>query len=263
MRQHQVLLVTDADFAEGIFVGEIGDRVHLIGGGVARRAAYRLQRQRHDRIALHLVREHRVAAPGLEMRIMRRLLQLFRHVRQLVIGRIGEARADFLDHGVIERQRAVANLLPFLLDFRSELLDAEFMHQDLDAGLVDVVAAAVLVVDAQDRFDVTEEIMAVNERLDGLADEGGTAEPASDQNLESGLASFVLVKPQADIVHLDRRAIMVRRGDGEFELARQEGEFRMQSRVLPQQLGPDTGIFDLAGGHTGPLVRRDVARVVA
>ena len=107
MRQHQVLLVADADFAEGIFVGEIGDRVHLVGGGVAGRSADRLQRQRHDRIALHLVRGHRVLAPALELRIMRRLLQLVRHVRQLFVGRIGEARADLLDHGMIERQRAV------------------------------------------------------------------------------------------------------------------------------------------------------------
>ena len=38
MRQHQVLLVADADFAERILVGEIGDRVHLVGGGVAGRA---------------------------------------------------------------------------------------------------------------------------------------------------------------------------------------------------------------------------------
>ena len=116
MRQHQVLLVADADFAEGIFVGEIGDRVHLVGGGVAGRAAHRLQRQRHDRIALHLVREHRVLAPALEQRIMRGLLQLVRHVRQLFVGRIGEARAHFLDDGMIERQRAVAHLLPLLLD---------------------------------------------------------------------------------------------------------------------------------------------------
>ena len=100
MRQRQILLVADADFAEGISVGEIGDRVHLLGGGVAGRSAHRLQRQRHDRIALHLVRGHRVLAPGLEQRIVRRLLQLVRHVRQLFVGRIGEARADFLDDGV-------------------------------------------------------------------------------------------------------------------------------------------------------------------
>ena len=51
MRQHQVLLVADADLAERIAVGEIGDRIHLLGGGVARRAAFRLERQRHDGVA--------------------------------------------------------------------------------------------------------------------------------------------------------------------------------------------------------------------
>ena len=157
MRQRQVLLVADADFAEGIFVGEIGDRIHLVGGGIAGRAADRLQRQRHDRIALHLVRGHRVLAPALEQRIVRGLLQLVRHVRQLLVGRIGEARTDFLDHGIVERQRAVAHLLPLLLDLARELLDAEFVHQDLDARLVDVVAAAVLVVDAQDRLDIAQD----------------------------------------------------------------------------------------------------------
>ena len=37
----------------------------------------------------------------------------------------------------------------------------------------------------------------------------------------------------------------------------------MQCRELPQQLGPDPGILDLAGGDPGPLVRGDVAGVVA
>ena len=37
MRQHQVLLVADADFAERVAVGKVGDRVHLLGGGVAGR----------------------------------------------------------------------------------------------------------------------------------------------------------------------------------------------------------------------------------
>ena len=162
-------------------------------------------------------------------------------MRQLFVGRIGEARADVLDHGIIDRQRAVAHLQPFFLDFLGELLDAEFVHQDLDARLVDVVAAAVLVVDAQDRLDIAQEIVAVHERLYRLADEGRAAEAAADQHLEAGFAGGVLVKPQADIVHLDRRAIVIGRGDRELELARQEGEFRMQRGVLPQQFGPDAG----------------------
>ena len=47
MRQDEVLLVADAHLVEGVALGEVGDRVHLLGGGVARRAADRLQRDRH------------------------------------------------------------------------------------------------------------------------------------------------------------------------------------------------------------------------
>ncbi|MGX1395879.1 hypothetical protein AB7M70_005288 [Bradyrhizobium japonicum] len=53
---------------------------------------------------------------------------------------------------------------------------------------------------------------------------------------------------------LDRGAIVVRRGDRDLELARQEREFRMQRRVLADQLRPDPGILDLAGRDAGPLV---------
>ncbi len=236
MRQRQVLLVADADFAERIFVGEIGDRVHLLGGGVARRAADRLQRQRHDRIALHLVRSHRVLAPALEQRIMRGLLQLVRHVRQLFVGRIGEARAHLLDDGMIERQPAVAHLLPLLVDLLGELLDAELVDQDLDARLVDVVAAAVLVVDAQDRLDIAQDVAAGHERLDGLGDERRAAEAAADQHLEAGLAVGILVQAQADVVDLDRGAVVLGGGDRDLELARQEREFRMQRGVLARSV---------------------------
>ena len=36
MRQHQVLLVADADLAEAIALGEVGDCVHLVGRGSRR-----------------------------------------------------------------------------------------------------------------------------------------------------------------------------------------------------------------------------------
>src|SRR3954454_20722135 len=39
MRQSEVLLVAPADLTEGVFVGEIGERIHLLGGGIARRRA--------------------------------------------------------------------------------------------------------------------------------------------------------------------------------------------------------------------------------
>ncbi|MGY4484948.1 hypothetical protein ACVWWR_004139 [Bradyrhizobium sp. LM3.2] len=96
-----------------------------------------------------------------------------------------------------------------------------------------------------------------------LAMNGVRAEPATDQYLEAGLALLVLDQAQADIVDLDRRAVMARRGDCDLELARQEREFRMQRGVLADQLRPDAGVFDLAGRDAGPLVRGDVTHVVA
>src|SRR6267143_3643805 len=62
--EHQVLLVRDAQLAEGIAVGELGDRVHLVGGDVAGRHAGLLQRQRDRRVARHLVRVHVPLEPG-------------------------------------------------------------------------------------------------------------------------------------------------------------------------------------------------------
>src|SRR5260370_510854 len=84
------------------------------------------------------------------------------------------------------------------------------------------ISSAVLVVDAQDGLDIAQQIMAVHERFDGFADEGRAAEAAADQHLETGFARVVLVKPQADIVHLDRRAIVIGGGNRKFELTRQE-----------------------------------------
>ncbi len=63
--------------------------------------------------------------------------------------------------GVIQRQRALSRICCHSSSTSlREFLDAELVHQDLDARLVDVVAAAVLIVDAQDRLDIAQEIAA-------------------------------------------------------------------------------------------------------
>ncbi len=263
VRQRQVLLMPDPDLAERVFVGDVGQRIHLVGGRIARRLAYGLQRHGHDGIALHLVREDRVLAPCLELRIVRRLLQLLRHVRQRLVGRIEEARADVLDDPLIELEHAVADLLPLLLDLAAELLGAELVHQDLDARLVDVVAAAILIVGAQDRLDIAEQIALGQERLDGLGDERGAAKPAAHHHLEAHLAGAVLVHAQPDVMHLHRRTIVARGRERDLELARQEREFRMQGQMLAQQLGPQARILDLVGRDARPLIGGDVAHAIA
>jgi len=87
----------------------------------------------------------------------------------------------------------------------------------------------------------------VHERLDGLGDERRAAETAADQHLEAGLAVGVPVQAQADVVDLDRGAVVLGRGDRDLELARQERELRMQRGMLAQDFRPDARILDLAG----------------
>ena len=255
----------DADFAERIAIGEIGDRVHLLGGGVARRPALGLQRQRDDRHSPAPC----AARPNSGTRRSKRgicrcaPLQLGRRVRQPFVVGIAEARGDVGDQCRIDRQRAILDGLPFRFDLGGELLGAELVDENLDARLVDVVAAAVLIVDAQDRLDVAQQIALVQERLDGLADERRAAEPAADDHLEAGLARAVPVQPQADVVHAHGGAIVRRRRDRDLELARQERELRMHGRMLPEDFRVDARVLDLVGRDAGPLIGGDVAHAIA
>src|SRR5579872_6489595 len=118
------------------------------------------------------------------------------------------------------------------------------MDENLDAGLVDIVAAAVLIVDPQDRLDITQEVAAMDERLDRLGDEGRAAQSTADQHLKSDFALRAALQAQPDVVNLDRGAVVRRSRDGKFEFARQKREFRMERGVLPEQLRPDAGILD-------------------
>ena len=256
VRQHQILLVPDADLAEAVAIRQIGDGVHLRRGGIAGRSAHRLERQGHDGIAGALVVEDRVVEPGAEAPVRGAgLAQRGRIVRQRLVVGVAEPRRDPGRHRRVERQRAVPDRPPFLLDLAREFLGAELVHQDLDARLVDIVAPAVLVVGAQDRLDVAQKIALRQERLDGLGDERRAAEPAADHHLEAALARAVAVHAEADVVHPHRRAVVRGGSERDLELARQEREFRMQGEVLAQQLRPDARILDLVGRDAAPTGR--------
>ena len=62
---------------------------------------------------------------------------------------------------------------------------------------------------------------------------------------------------------LDGGAVVRRAGDRDLELARQEDEFRVQRRPLPEDLGIGARIDDLVGGGAGEMVGGDVADAVA
>ncbi len=115
VRQHQVLLVRDAHLVEGIALGEIGDGVHLLGAGIARDAADRLQRDGDKGVARLLVGVRVARHPALEAAVGRAQ----RHLGgPAVEGRRGEIRLDAADLGLGQLERALADALPLLLHLR-------------------------------------------------------------------------------------------------------------------------------------------------
>src|SRR4029077_1190251 len=101
-----------------------------------------------------------------------------------------------------------------------------------DARLVDIVAPAVLIVEAQHRLDVAQEVPLGEERLDDLGKKRRASEPTADPDFKANLARAVAVEPQRQIVDRDRGAVVRRRADRDLELARQKRELRMQRQVL-------------------------------
>src|SRR5205814_3479476 len=168
------------------------------------------------------------------------------------IVRVAKARRDLGDGRRIERECAVPERLPFGLDLAAERFGAELVYQYLDARLVDVVAAAVLIIDAQYRLDVAQQVAIRQKRLDGLSDERRAPEPAPDHHLEPGLPRVVPMQPQADIVHANGGAIVLGGRDRDLELARQKRKLGMQRGVLPNDFAPDARVLDLVGRGASP-----------
>ncbi len=178
------------------------------------------------------------------------------------MGRRREIGADAGD--VVGRQRQPLRALGELgLDGLAHRLGALLVHQDLDAGLVLVVAAAFEVVDAHDRVHVGEQVGLGQEVADPVADHRRAAEAAADPDAEAQRAGRVLHHLQPDVVRLDDGAVALGARHGDLELARQERIFGMQRRPLPQDLGIGARVGDLVGGRAGEMVGRDVADAVA
>ena len=175
----------------------------------------------------------------------------------------GEAGADAFDDLGRQGELRTRQAGELFLDLGLELVDAQLVDQDLDARLVDVVAPAVLVIDAQDRFQIGREVLFRHPLADQLADEGGAAQAAADIEGEADLAGLVPLGDHADVVGADRGAVAVGPHDRDLELARQIGEFRVRDGPLAQDLGIDPAIDDLVGGGADELVGGHVADAVA
>ncbi len=265
MRQDQVLLVADPDLAVAVALGEVGDEFHLLRGGVAGRAADRLERDGGDGMARDPVRHRVLRDPARETVVLRHGAiehDAFGRARRQR-RRQGEIGADAVDLGFGQGERRVADALPFLLDLATDLLGAGLVDEDLDPRLELVVAPAELVVDAKDRLAIGEHVLFRQEIADLVGDERRPPEPAADIDRETQPAGLVALEVEADVMDLHRRAVVLRAGDGDLELPRQEDEFRVERRPLPKDLGIGPRIGDLVARGAGEMVGGDVSDAVA
>lgn len=101
------------------------------------------------------------------------------------------------------------------------------------------------------------------EFIDKTADNRRTAKAATDRHAETQLAGGVLYRFQADVVHFDGCTVADGTVDGNLELARQVGEFRVEGRPLTDDFAPRTWVDDFVFGHASELVGGGVTNAVA
>ena len=82
MRQHQVLLVADADFRHAVAVHQIGQRIELLVAAIAGHPADRLKRNRSDGMARRAVAMDVGCRPVREIVVMQCRLEFGRMIVQ-------------------------------------------------------------------------------------------------------------------------------------------------------------------------------------
>src|SRR4029450_13097545 len=148
---------------------------------------------------------------------------------------------------------------PIRFDFLAKFVDAELVDEDLDARLVEVVAAPIEIVHAQDRLDVGEQVPLLQERANLETDIRRATHASADKHAEPILTVRALHDLQSDVVEQDGSAIFGGASDGEFELARQPTEFRMHGRPLTDHLAPGSRILEFVDGCASERIGGGVA----
>ena len=95
----------------------------------------------------------------------------------------------------------ILDVRPFFFDLARKALNTEFAHENLDAGLVLVVAAAVAVVHAQDRLDVGKHVLPRQVFAQQRIEDWRAPESTAGENAQHQLTIGVTVHIDADIVH--------------------------------------------------------------
>ncbi|MNP03554.1 hypothetical protein D3C76_954430 [compost metagenome] len=255
----------DADLAEAEALGPLRHRLHLRGGHVPGRGVRpRLGGEHHRGVARHLVRLQVARRPAGELRVPRQVAAEAQvGVVQSRVGRRVEVGGDSLVFGLGQLGGAILQVLPLGFHLAAKGLDAQRLDQDLDPRLVFVVAPAVAVVDPQDGFDIGQQVPPVQPVANLLAEDRRAPQAAAHQDPQAHLARLVAVEVEADVVHLDRRAVFLGGAEGDLELARQEEEFRVDGRPLAEDFRQRARVQQFVGRHPGEGFGGDIAHAVA
>ena len=269
MRQNQVLLVADADFVRTRSAASSATSSICADRGVARHAAERLQRHRDDRIARAACADARCCAPSARTPRSRRFGCSYatsdtgerlesrrreigadaRHFRrrQIRCALLARCAAIPLRPGGDIRARAKR---------RDENLDARLVD-DCRGGHSDCRRAGTL-RDRTSRSSPRHEL--ADQRRDHAACAPAAADIARRSRRVAG-ARAVMCRP----ISCTRigGAVVLGAGHRDLELARQEREFRMERRPLPDDLAPGARIFDFVRGRAGEMIGGDVADAIA
>ena len=264
MGQDQILLIGGAQFVEGVSLGQIRHRVHLIRRDVARHAPDRLQRHHHRGIARLPVPPHIVPRKPGEVRIGQQgAVERGTDLGQVLERRRGEIGLDPLGLVFRDPQIFVAQGGVMLVHLLAEGLQPHRSDQDLDPRLMDIVAPPQQVPGPQDGGQIGQQVRRRHGRSNLLADMGQTPLPPADEDAEGGPAVLATHDLKPHVMGPDRRPILLGADHRDLELARQEAELRMDGRPLADDLAPGARILDLVVGRPGEDVGRGVADAVA
>ena len=168
MRQDHVLLMADAQLVMAKALRQFCQHPHLRRCGIAWRCAMSFERDGDDRVLFALMGVQVGVGPSAKHRIAG--ARFFKNRGAAFFQkRRCELRGDFIEQSLIHAGKAGFEYCKTLLHQRSDFLKPVLVHRDLDPRFIFVVAPPEQVVDADDGFQIGQQILARNEIGDDLA----------------------------------------------------------------------------------------------
>ena len=269
--QHQILVVRHAHFPCAVAFCQFSHGIELIGRCIAWRLPQTFERQRHRPQIGIFVRLDILLQPPAKLHVV--LGCSAQDARHFLVGTVARGAGwrrretpayalklvsgDGVWRTVLFHDAAVFGL---------HLVDVTLpfgLHQNLDAGLVDVVAPPPCVVDTHQGFQVIEDLISGQEFTHDRGNRGCSTHAATGQHPESDLVGLIAHQMQAHVVPVGGGAVFARSHNGNLELSRQEGELGVQRAPLAHDFGVRARVGHLVHGNPSPFIGGDVADAVA